>query len=392
MKAWHIILFLLFVTINIFSQTKAELENLRVEKLREIENVGKTLERIKNDKNSAVNSITLLNKKIILRNEIIQGLNMEIDLIEQRVLLLSDDINKKYSELERLKTEYSKIIHSLYYRFRSYNSFMFIIASESFNMAYRRFYYLKQYTAHRKKIVNSINEQIELIEGSISEYKTEKENKIVLLSQRERENELLNSDKNEFDRQVKDFSGKEAQLRKELKVLQNAAKKIEKEIEKIIKEEAKAALKKSQAVRDLDVKLSKNFADNKGKLPWPVASGNIVSYFGEHPHPVYKGIIIKNNGIDISTGCKSVVKSVFSGEVSKIFAIKGANYAIILRHGNYLTVYQNITDVSVKMGQKINVNDALGKTFCSEGENSATVHFELWRDLNKLNPVEWLRR
>ena len=385
-------LFLILSCLFVFSQKRADLESKKKEKLKQIENVEKLIQQTKTNKSSTIEKINLINRKISLRNEIIADLSTELELIEARISLLSNDILNKSSELESLKSEYARILNSSYYRFRNYNSVMFIMAANSFNNAYRRFYYLKQYTVHRKNVLQNIQNQISVLESSITEYKVEKNAKLNVLNERERENKLLEQDRIDQTNLKEEYAGKEAKLKKELNELQEATRKIEREIEKIIREEVENALKKTKVVKDSELKLSKDFDQNKGRLPWPVANGTVVSNFGEHEHPIYKGIIIKNNGIDISTSCNSSVTCIFDGVVSKVFAIKGANYAIIIRHGNFLTVYQNITAVNVKAGDRIKAYQQIGRSFCVGEENFSTVHFELWRDLNKLNPREWLNR
>lgn len=136
--------------------------------------------------------------------------------------------------------------------------------------------------------------------------------------------------------------------------------------------------------------LTKNFSENKNKLPWPVEDGTVISVFGEHTHPVFKGIIVQNNGIDISTNCNSSVFCVFNGIVSKVFAIKGANFAIIIRHGNYLSVYQNLQKINVKNGEKVRTNQVIGYSYCDNLNMISTIHFELWQELNRMDPLKWL--
>jgi murein hydrolase activator len=211
-----------------------------------------------------------------------------------------------------------------------------------------------------------------------------------LLNEKEKESGKLKEEKRIQKNLIAEYNRKEINLKRDLKELQEATKRIEQEIEKIIKEEALARLKQSKKVTNADLKLSKNFSSNKGKLPWPVENGTVISFFGEHPHPVFKGIMIKNDGIDISTNCKSSVKCIFDGVVSKIFAIKGANFAVIIRHGNFLSVYQNLQVVNVKIGELVKTRQAIGSSYCDDSNNISTVHFGLWQELTKLNPTEWL--
>jgi septal ring factor EnvC (AmiA/AmiB activator) len=313
------IIFFIFISSQLFSQKRADLEKMRKAKLKEMENIENLLSKTKKDKSLTISQINLLSRKIIIRNEIIETLNDEIKDIEFKINILSSDINYKNDEVTKLKTEYAKIVYSSYYRLKNFNPLLFIVSSSSFNQAYRRFYFLKQYTVHRKNVLRSIISEINTIENNISELKTEKDKKEILLSNREDEMLKLEEDKKQQKQQIDEINSKEISLKSELKDLQAATKKIEKEIENIIREEALAKVKRSKKAVAADIVLTKNFADNRGKLPWPVENGSIVSMFGEHPHPVFKGIIIKNDGIDISTNCNSAVRCIFNGVVSKIF-------------------------------------------------------------------------
>jgi murein hydrolase activator len=385
-----IILILLITGTIINGQKRIELEKIRKEKLQEIEKIENILSETKHDKSSSIQKIDLISKKIIVRNEIIENLNFTIDDIGKRISILNDEILIKNNEISNLKQQYAKIIYSSYYRLKNYNLIIFILSAENFNQAYRRFYYLKQYSNERKILIEKIISEISECEKIILNLKNEKGNKVVVLSTKENEKENLKYDKSNLNKLIENYSIKESNLKNELKDLQEYTKRIENEIEKIIKEEALAKTKRSKKSSSEELLLTKSFAENKGNLPWPVNDGTVVSFFGEHPHPVFKGILIKNNGIDISAKCNSPVLSVFNGVVSKIFAIKGANFAIILRHGDFLTVYQNLQRIAVKIGENVTTRKVIGYSNCDTYNNFSTIHFELWQELNRMDPKNWL--
>jgi septal ring factor EnvC (AmiA/AmiB activator) len=358
--------------------------------LKEIENIENIISDTKKDKDFSFNKINLLSRKISIRNEIIENLSSEIEEIATKINILSLDISSRNNEIQDLKNEYKKIIYISYYRLKNFNQLMFLLSSNSINQAYRRFYYLRQYAMHRKNLLNRISGEILFIENNISDLKSEKDKKIALLNDKERETGKLQEDKKIQKNLIAEYNKKEINLKRDLKELQESARRIEQEIEKIIKEEALVKLKQSKKAATADLKLSKNFSANKGKLPWPVENGTVISFFGEHPHPVFKGIMIKNDGIDISASCNSSIRCIFDGVISKIFAIKGANFAVIIRHGNFLSVYQNLQVVNVKIGEQVRTKQIIGTSYCDNLNNISTVHFGLWQELTKLNPVEWL--
>jgi septal ring factor EnvC (AmiA/AmiB activator) len=386
--------FILFIvqSLGLFSQKRIELENTRKQKLEEIAKVENLLKKTENDKEITSKRIVLLNQKIKLRYELIADLGDEISLLDGNIVNLNSNINKRNIEIESLKSEYAKVLYSSYYHFRSFNLLLFIAASNSFNQAYRRFTYLKQFTIHRKNLLLDISKEVKGLEIHVTELTNLKEKKTTLINLKESEASSLESDKVQQNQSVNLLASEEKKLKKQLNELQEAAKKIEKEIERIIREEVIAKAKRSKKVIKEELQLTSDFGGNKGKLPWPVKGGTVVSYFGIHEHPIYKGIKIKDDGITISSGCNIDVFSVFDGVVSRIFGIKGANLAIIIRHGDYLTVYSNIQNLSVNIGEKVKANQVIGKSYCTNNENISNVQFGVWHELNKLNPMDWLKR
>jgi len=389
--AYGILMIVIFLGDNkIFSQKKNELEKIRQEKLEEIDKIEKIILDTKNDKNLSLSKINLISKKIEIRNELIDNISVSIDEASKKMDILTQEINLKYQEIEKLKEQYAKIIYSSYYHLKNYNVFIFILSSKNFNQAYRRLYYLREYTNERKQLIEKIGNEIYKYKDIIADLKSDKYKKQELLTSKEKEKENLSKDKLNLKRLIEIYNVKEDNLRKEVKELQEYTKKIEIEIEKLVKEENLAKAKKSKKVTSEELLLTRSFNENKGNLPWPVEEGTILSSFGEHEHPIFKGIIIKNNGIDITTKCNSAIYCVFKGIVSKIFAIKGANFTVIIRHGDFLTVYQNLQKISIKIGENVSAKQIIGYSTC-EGENKISyLHFELWQELNKMNPENWL--
>jgi len=384
-----ILVLLLFYNNLATTQKKIDLEIKRKDKLKEIEKVENLIEKTRLNKEISMNKVNLLIRKIDIRDEIIQNLSSDIEEIKLKINLLTNEIIQRENEVINLKKEYSKIIYNSYFRLKNYNYLIFFFSSNSFNQAYRRLLYIKEYSEFRKYLFKFLKERMYNLSYRITELKYEKNKREYLVNEKEYEAKKLKEDKSVQKKLVDNYIIKESQLKNELKELQAITKIIEKEIEKIIKEEEIA--KKSKNNRSGDIILTKNFYENKGKLPWPIEEGIVISFFGEHPHPVFKGILIKNNGIDISTNCNSNVVSIFNGTVSKVFAIKGANFAVIIRHGDYLTVYQNLQIVNITIGDKIKTNQVIGSSFCENSSNISTIHFEIWHELNKLNPLDWLR-
>jgi septal ring factor EnvC (AmiA/AmiB activator) len=193
---------------------------------------------------------------------------------------------------------------------------------------------------------------------------------------------------------VSQLRNREKELRAEILEKQRIAEKLEKEIAAIIAEEARRA--RSGNIYDRltpeERLISDNFQGNKGKLPWPVERGVITGKYGVHPHPVLKQVTINSDGIDISTVKGARARAMFDGQVTKIISILGANYTVILRHGAFLTVYQNLVDLRVKQGDKVRVKDVLGTVHTDNQNNSTTLHMQVWKDRSSQNPEEWISR
>jgi septal ring factor EnvC (AmiA/AmiB activator) len=384
-----LVIILFCLEVNSFSQKKLDLEKIRKEKLREIEKIEGLISKTNEDKKLTIAKINLIAKKISVRQEIITNLNNSIEEIDGKILLLSDDIATKDEKVNELRTQYSRIIYNSYYRLKNYNKLLFIFSATNFNQAYRRFYFLKQYAEERRNLILKIKYEIFDLENNITDLKNEKEKKQLLIDEKQSENEKLEADNKQQKQMIESYNSKAGNLKNELIELQEYANKIQAEIEKIVRDEALARKKKNSTSKINEDLLTKNFEDNKSNLPWPVDNGIIISSFGSHN---FKGLNFKNDGIDISANCSSPVYSVFNGVVVKIIAIKGANLTVLIRHGEYLSLYKNLISVNVSTGEKVKTRQKLGNLYCDSESSTSTVHFELWQELNKIDPLLWLNK
>jgi septal ring factor EnvC (AmiA/AmiB activator) len=281
---------------------------------------------------------------------------------------------------------------------------MFILSSENFNQAYRRIKYFQQYSSYRKKQVEMIQQTQKIINNKLSTLNNQKTEKVVLLTQKEKEKKKLSIEKEEKDNTISKLKKKEKNLSAMLKKKQREAEKLQKEIEKIITEEIRKSkipeVKENKTAVDKKPNtisltpdesiISNNFEINKGRLPWPTEKGVISSSFGEHPHPVHKDVKIKNNGIDILTNKGSYARSIFNGVVTAVISTPNGKKAVIIRHGEYLSVYSNLDDVIVSKGAKVSSKQKIGSIALNSEESSTELHFEIWKNTNFQNPQPWL--
>jgi murein hydrolase activator len=400
---WFIVLTLILSALFSFAQTRKELENKRAQLKKEIEESTRLLQNIRKEQKTSLNELVTLNKKINMRIELIRNINDEIGLLNTQIGEADSGITRLEDELKKLKEDYAKMIYFAYKNQNAYQRLMFLFSSDDFNQAYKRLKYLQQYSIYRQHQAGLIEKtQTELTERK-AKLQEKKKTKMGLLGHEESERKNLTSEKNEQLVLIGSLKDKEKKLRTDLADKQKAEQKLNKAIEDVIRREIENARKVAAAAGKKNItatnalastpeaiKLSNDFAGNQGKLPWPVDQGVITGTFGDHPHPVLKGIITKNNGIDINTRKGAMARSVFDGSVSGVVTIPGANKAVIIRHGEYLSVYSNLEEVYVKTGENVTTKQSVGLVHTNEEEAKTELHLEIWKGTTKLDPSGWL--
>lgn len=367
----------------------------------EIEYYKSLLNETKKSKELSVNQIVLLKNQIEKRELLIEDINGEIALLNVEIDANYKEIKRSNEQLNSMRTEYAGMIYHAYKNRNTYNRMMYIFASEDFNQAYRRLKYYQQYNEYLQRQVALINSTKKIIIQKNTELEKQKNSKKELLSASELEKQKLDKERAQKDTDLKKLKKKESDLRKKLKQKEKEAATLKKKIEAAIAEEIKKSASKSNKIvnENTTVKnvltpeeklVSDNFSSNKGKLPWPVERGAVTGSFGEHPHPVLGGILVKNNGIDISTASGTQARVVFNGTVSSIVTITNTNIAVIVRHGEFFTVYANLASVSVSKGSKVSTKQGIGTIYTSVEERKTELHFEIWQGRLICNPAEWL--
>jgi len=394
------IISLFFISCNVagqdkkkkFQENKKNIEN-------EIKYNSKLLEETKKSKKTFLNHLVIINNQISNREKLILNINNQIVTVDNQINLNNEILKDLNKDLEKLKSEYAKMIYYAYKNKNNYDRLMFIFSSSDFNQAYKRLKYFQQYTTYRKTQVELIEQTQTEINNTIDELEANKKEKLDLLVSLEEERSRLNNEKNQQNSTIQNLSKKEKELMATIKKKEKAAKKLQKEIENLIAEEIRLAAKKSGskksssfALTPIEMELSANFEANKGILPWPLERGIISSTFGEHSHPVLKNVKTKNNGIDILTDKDTKARAIFGGVVTRVMSIPNYNYVIMIRHGEFLSVYSNLDEVYVEKGDKVEINDKIGRIYTSEKESKTELHFELWKGKTLLNPSSWLAK
>jgi len=400
----------LMLALSAFPQTQKELEEKKKRLQDDIKYTNKLLDETETSKKNSLTQLHLLNSKISMRQELIGTISKGVKLIDKQINQTSSVVGSLENDLKKLKAEYAQMIYFAWKNQGAYNRLMFIFSSEDFNQAYLRLKYFQQYADYRKKQAKIIRETQAALSEKIDVLKKSRNEKAALLTNEEQEKLKLTTEKKDKDDLLKNLQDREAQLKKELKQKQNEAQKLQKEIERIIAEEIKkreeemrkkAAADKAagKEVKETpkgfsltpeEALLSDNFELNKGKLPWPSEKGIITGHFGEQPHPDLPNVKINNNGIDIGTDKGAKARAVFDGTVTGIISIPGAYKAVMVRHGEFISVYANLDEVYVKMNEPIKVKDEIGKVHTDQSEGKTELHFEIWQGSSKTNPEEWI--
>ena len=373
-------------------QTRQELEDRREKTRNEIENTTRILEQVSRNKGSSLSKIRVLNRQIGSRKRLIDELVVEQGFIQIQIDDNEYVINALAKDVEKIKEDYANLLSAAYKQRPPYFELTYIFASRDINQAYKRFKYLQQYSDYRKRQVHLILQIEDLLIKKNRELVAQKAQKQNIIQDIESERTRFNIEVGEQQNQIRTLQGQEKSLQRKLQEQRRMAQRLDEEIKRIIAEEAS----KNRDIRTLTPEqkiISENFESNKGRIPWPTRTGIITEKFGEHPHPVFKNVKERNDGVNITTTEGSEARAVFEGEVVKVFAIPGANQTVILRHGNYLTVYHNLINVRVKVGDKVNLKQGLGTIYTDrEEDNQTTLTFMVWKERQKLNPELWISK
>jgi septal ring factor EnvC (AmiA/AmiB activator) len=384
-------LFYWILASSLSAQTKAELEAKRSATLEEITYVDNMLKSTAKKKEEGINEIKIIGKRLNLRESVIKGMRDEINLLDERIGLNTLAMNMMEKDLIDLKNDYARAVINSYKSQKENPELVYILSAKDFNQGYKRLKYLQQVTKFRRKEAEIIMELKDQIQNTKDRLQADLSKLSDLKSKEEQQKNLLQTEQEKTKIIVQSLSKKERQLQKELDEKKRIADKIEKEIARIIEDERKKITKSDNTPEQKLI--GENFAENKGRLPWPVDKGIITSQFGFQKHPVLKYVTENNIGIEITSLGKTSARSIFKGEVARVFSIPGANSTVIIRHGKYLSVYQNIVDLKVKPGDKVDTKQELGNVFCeTENGNKAILKFMIFEEREKLDPESWISK
>ena len=393
-----LIYFLLLSVIQLNAQDyqtrQKKLEAQKISLKKEISQINILIADSKKRSKNLANDLEDLQLKISARDKLININNSQLNNLTSIINNQNDRITDLEIDLVNLKSEYEKIIYNSYKKRSTQMKLMFLFASENVNQAFKRFQYFKQYSKYRKKQADRIVLVQNQIEDTVDSLVIRKNQKQKIIEENKAIKQLLSKEKKQqddlFDSLLKNQNNYAAQINEKEK----QAKLIDIEIEKLIRlaivESNKNKNSTNFALTPEGRIVSSNFQANRGRLPWPVKEGVIVRRFGTQPHPVVRTTTINSNGISIATSPNSLAYSVFDGEVLSVYGFSGGNPGVLIRHGKYISNYQNLSSIFVKKGDKINANDEIGIVFTNESSGKTILKFNIFNELKPENPTIWL--
>lgn len=394
------ILFFLLVSLAWGQNNRqAKLEAQRKQLRAEIKQINTLLFTNKKQEKSALSQVEDLAVKISLRQRLIRVTNEEANRLTQQISVNQKTILRQEKELADLKAEYAEMIRYAYASKSAQSRLMFLFSSESFLQAYKRFQYLKQYAAFRKKQGLLIAQKTKTLETLNASLLVQKQKKEELVQENRLAQNELTAERLEQKERISALKKNERSLAKQIQKKQRQIAAFDKEIQRLIRAAIaasnKAAAGKNKAVFTLTPEaqlIGKNFTANKGKLPWPVEQGVVTLGFGTQTHPVVKTTKIQSNGVTIATPGNAKVRAVFKGKVMQVFSFKGSNPGVLIQHGNYITSYSNLATVYVKKGETIDAKQAIGEVFTHPTTGKSELKFSVFQNTTPVNPKSWVYR
>ncbi|MGO4919879.1 murein hydrolase activator EnvC family protein [Maribacter spongiicola] len=396
-------LIVLFSSVSIFPQTSEQkaLEEKREQLQSEIRNINRLLFAEKKEKGNVLDQMEALDKKITVRQQLIRVTNQQSNLLNRQINTNIRNIGKLKNELQEVKDEYAKMIQKSYQNKSKQNRLMFLLSSESFFQAFKRLQYMKQYTDYRKEQGAQILTKTEELSRLNSDLNEERKVKEVLLAQNKKAKDQLFGEIQTQKALLGTIRKNESKYASAIETKKKESRKIDQQIENLIRSAIAASNKKSGSTTKNSSKfvltpeatvIANNFSANKGQLIWPVEKGIKSQGFGVYADPVYPGIKHQSNGVIIATDEGSKARAIFEGEVIAILAVPGGNKGVQIKHGNFISTYYNLSELYVKKGDKVASKEELGVVYTNKNNGQTRLKFYLYQDTSRLNPEEWVYR
>jgi len=391
-----ILLIILLIPQIFVAQTQkiSELENKRKILKEEILKINSLLIDNSKKKKNAFSDLENLTFKIIRKEELIKLTNQQINLLNSDVKKNEEKIEKLNIEILRARKDYAKMIFNSYKSRLKESRLMFLLSSQNFLQAFKRSQYFDQFSKSRREIASSIQSNVKNVKASNDTLKIKISQKEYIIESNENEKKKLSNEKKDQNNLINSLSKRESSYKKQINDKQKQALLLDKEIDRLIKEAIRESNKNSSStifsLTPEGKALAESFSNNKGNLPWPVERGIVIQKFGLQTHPVVRTTKIKSNGIVIATNENANVRTVFKGKVLSILKFKGSNLTVLIQHGNYISVYKNLSKVYVNKGQDVESLEIIGQVFSNNSDSKTTLQFSIFNNTTALDPYLWI--
>lgn len=380
--------FLFFTLLSYSQSSRKELESQRKALENQIKSTSEILQKTQKSKTKSVNQLKALNVQISQRQELLASINRELSHVKEEAAIQEKNKIETEQTIGQLESRLYYALRTAYVRSQLQPEWIYLLSSASLSQALTRWMYLRQYKNYVFLQLAALSEKKQKHQELLLQLEENKKAKLELYNEEEKEKKEILAAQRSQEELLKDLGREEKKLRSQLSSTEAKKKKLDDEIARQIKEETKKVTTSGMTSSPETKALNDQFAANKGKLPWPVSKGMVTGRFGEHPHPVLKGIVVQNNGIDIQGEERAPVKSLFNGTVASVTRIPGYDYMVMVRHGLYFTVYSKMVTVAVKKGDTITTGEVIGHL----GSEDPELHLEIWKDKTKMNPESWIAK
>ena len=396
----YYLIFNIFISFSGYAQTSEQkaLESKRERLQDEIKEINRLLFAERKEKGTILDQMEALDNKINVRQELIRVTNQQSNLLNRQINVNIRNISKLREDLKILKEDYANLIQKTYQNKSQSNRLMFLLSAENFFQAFKRLQYMQQYAKHRKKQGEGIIKKTEELAQLNKDLVEQRKQKDQLVAENTKAKNQLAQEIESQRNLLRSIRQNEAKYTSAIAEKQKEARRIEREIERLIRT-AIASSNKSSGKTTSSAKfaltpeaklVADNFSANKGRLIWPVEKGVKSQGYGIYNDKIYPGIKHQNNGVTITTDKGSMARAIFEGEVIGIISVPGGGKGVIVKHGNYISTYYNLSILFVKKGDKVAAKEALGEIYTSRSDGATKLKFYLSQDSNRLNPEDWI--
>ena len=386
------------------SKKQQQLEAQRQDLIKEIKKINTLLFKTRGEKKTVLSEVEDLNQRIKAQENLIRVTNQQANLLTREINENLNQISLLRDELQKLKEDYAAMVRKSYKSKSQQSRVLFLLSSQNFLQAYKRVQYMKQYANHRKKQGENIKTKTEALQTLNSSLITQRKQKDVLIADNKKAKAKLKKEKQQQEGLIASLKKEESTFSKQIRAKQRESDRINKQIKKLIRDAIAAANKKAGtkvtkeasmsnsklALTPEAAALAKDFKSNKGKLIWPVKEGVVINKYGTRQHPQFPNVTQTFHGVEIATGKNANARAVFNGEVLQVQQVKNANKAVMIRHGDYITIYNNLATVSVQKGDKVSTKDPIGTVFTHPVSGKTVMKFLVYKNDTEMNPADWI--